>query len=311
MERSWEELPGEGRGALDPRPFDVRVAGETSPRLSAESPAAAPRRTSAPPLDWRLLRDPPLPGPRNMALDHALAACLQQGEAVLRLYGWSRPTVSFGRNEPARVLYSRPPGEQGDEREAEAAPALDHVRRPTGGRAVVHWRELTYAVIAPLDAWGGLRAAYVAINEGLGGALRRLGVPVELAGPPAGAPALRPDAGPCFRQPAPGEVTVAGRKLVGSAQARLEGALLQHGSILVDDDQGLLGGGDRPASLRELVGDVSIDELTDVVAMSLRETFGGTWMAGGAPAGYRPRELEAAERLESERYARDSWTWRR
>lgn len=273
-----------------------------------------------------------------MALDHALAACLEEGEAVLRLYGWSRPTVSFGRNEPARLLYG----------ETEAAPALDCVRRPTGGRAVVHWRELTYAVVAPLDAWGGLRAAYAAINEGLGTALRALGAAVELAPAPprAAQPAARgltglsaardptaqpaargggmvlpPDAGPCFRSPAPGEVTAAGRKLVGSAQARLDGALLQHGSILVEDDQGRLGGleagparvapFDRPASLHELVGHVSIDELADVVAMSLRETFGGTWVADGAPAVYRAGELETAERLEVERYARDAWTWRR
>jgi lipoyl(octanoyl) transferase len=245
-----------------------------------------------------------------MALDHALAACLGVGEAVLRLYGWARPSVSFGRNEPARGLYGGGAG-------------VDFVRRPTGGRAVVHGRELTYAVVAPLNAWGGPRAAYVAINEALAGALAGLGVPAEVARDSA---ALGPDAGPCFQSPAPGEVTAAGRKLVGSAQARLEGALLQHGSILLEDDQGLLdqlaaggrheegsgrsGGGPRtgrPATIRELVGDVSIDELTDRVAMSLRETFGGEW----APSAYRPGEIETAERLELERYTRDSWTWRR
>ena len=290
-----------------------------------------------------------------MALDHALAARLGDGEAVLRLYGWSRPTVSFGRNEPARALYrgaaeTRPRGSTGPGKAAaRGATPLDFVRRPTGGRAVLHWRELTYTVVAPLDAWGGPRAAYVAINETLEAALRTLGVPVALAGAvgataasvggrtasvggqaaslggPAGAvraTALRPDAGPCFRSPAPGEVVAAGRKLVGSAQARLEGALLQHGSILLEDDQGRLdelraagggesggaaGGAARPATLRELMGDVSIDDVADAVAMSLRETFGGGWEAGA----YRPEELEAAERLESERYGLDSWTWRR
>jgi lipoyl(octanoyl) transferase len=234
-----------------------------------------------------------------MALDHALAACLGEREAVLRLYGWSRPTVSFGRSEPARALYG----------DGAHPNALDFVRRSTGGRAVVHARELTYAVVAPLRAWGGLRAAYVAINEALGTALRSLGAPVELSAAREGGRALRPDAGPCFRSPAPGEVTAAGRKLVGSAQARLEGALLQHGSILLDDDQGLLAGGgaDRPATVRALLGDVSIDDLADVVAMSLRETFGGTWEEGG----WRASEIRAADRLETERYALDSWTWRR
>lgn len=292
----------------------MRVPGPVAPAVSPV------------PLTWRLLRDAPLPGARNMALDHALAACLGEGEAVLRLYGWVRPTVSFGRNEPARGLYGDLPG-------------VDLVRRPTGGRAVVHWRELTYAVVAPLNAWGGLRAAYVAINEGLAWALAALGVPAEVAGGarPAGAAAalgdaaeatgargsaaaLGPDAGPCFQSPAPGEVVAVGRKLVGSAQARLAGSLLQHGSILLHDDQAMLErlagggvgaagdrGGARPATLSELVGDVSIDELAELVAMSLRETFGGSW----APGGYQPREIETAARLEAERYARDSWTWRR
>ncbi len=246
-----------------------------------------------------------------MALDHALAACLGEDEAVLRLYGWARPTVSFGRNEPAGG-YAAKREHNGDMR------ALDFVRRPTGGRAVVHWRELTYAVVAPLSAWGGPRTAYVAISEALATALSALGVPAAVARGTAVA-ALRPDAGPCFQSPAPGEVVAAGRKLVGSAQARVEGALLQHGSILLDDDQatlkglaggGMRGGGEpgagRPATLRELVGDVSIDDLTELVAKSLRETFGGEWV----PGGYRPGEIETAERLEIERYARDSWTWR-
>jgi lipoate-protein ligase A len=277
-----------------------------------------------------------------MAIDHALAVCLGGDEAVLRLYEWSRPTVSLGRNEPARGVYRTASGS------VAGPPArVDFVRRPTGGRAVAHWRELTYAVVAPTRAWGGLRAAYLAINGALAEALTGLGVPVGLAGArecaggedrrrrplheapsEADRPPLRPDAGPCFRAPAPGEVVAAGRKLVGSAQARLEGALLQHGSILREDDQGLLegmaagpGGATptapgptangrslgRPATLRELIGHVSIDALTGQVAMSLRETFGGTW----GDEGYRPLEIETAERLEADRYARASWTWRR
>jgi len=231
-----------------------------------------------------------------MALDHALARCLLEDEAVLRLYGWSRPTVSFGRNEPARRLCSE-------------ASSVDYVRRPTGGRSVVHRRELTYAVVAPLDAWGGPRAAYVAINEALAGALGALGVRAALAGA-TGGPALRPDEGPCFQSPAPGEVVADGRKLIGSAQARLERALLQHGSILLEDDQGLLdeaAASSRPATLRELAGDVSIDALAAVVAKRLRQTFGGAWIGEG----YRPSELAAADRLERDRYALESWTWRR
>jgi lipoate-protein ligase A len=283
--------------------------------MPATGSATTLLRSSPAALTWRLIRDEPRSGARNMALDHALAACLEGGEGVVRLYGWERPTVSFGKNEPARAQYSAA---------AAAAAGVDVVRRPTGGRAVLHWRELTYAVVAPLDAWGGLRQAYFAIHGALAGALEALGVWADAPGGagPARPSARRPperatpplDAGPCFQAPAPGEIVVGGRKLVGSAQARLEGVLLQHGSILLEDDQPVLArlGGNRPlhvapATLRELVGDVGIDALTDLVAKSLRLEFGGAWTSKG----YRPSEIEAAERLEADRYAHDSWTWRR
>jgi lipoate-protein ligase A len=259
-----------------------------------------------------------------MALDHALALRLAPSEGVVRLYGWERPTLSLGRNEPAKGLYTL---------EAVSSAGVGVVRRPTGGRAVLHWRELTYAVVAPIDAWGGLREAYFGINLVLAGAIRGLGVPVEVVGSPA--PAVgsvgRPgataaaraaplDAGPCFQAPASGEIVSRGRKLVGSAQMRVEGALLQHGSILLDDDQDLLarlrtdgsGGGAgsesvAPATLRELAGAVGIDGLADAVAMSLRGGFGGRW----GPEGYRSCEIDTADQLEAERYTCDSWTWRR
>ena len=105
-----------------------------------------------------------------------------------------------------------------------------------------------------------------------------------------------------------------GRKLVGSAQARIGRALLQHGSILVDGDQRALTElfSPEPAegtavTLRELLGHVSIDEVAEAVAMSLRLGLGGTWTLGK----YTPDELEAADRLERDRYAKESWTWRR
>jgi lipoate-protein ligase A len=241
-----------------------------------------------------------------MALDHALALCLQADEGVVRLYSWARPTVSFGRNEPARGRYTS---------EGAAAAGVDLVRRPTGGRAVVHARELTYAVVAPVGTWGGLREAYYAIHRALAFALRNLGVPAEVGAGGGAAPPLRPDAGPCFRAPAAGEIVALGRKLVGSAQARFGRALLQHGSILLDDDQPLLArlgpeafaAGVAPATLRDLIGQAGIDELAEEVARSLVLALGGRWREGA----YRPGEISEAERLEAERYALDTWTWRR
>lgn len=271
------------------------------------TPAAPRHRTSAKPpaaLSWRVIRDGPRPGATNMALDHALATEGVEGEAVLRLYRWTRPTVSFGRNEPARGRY----GAAGED--------VDWVRRPTGGRAVLHDAEVTYAVVAPAGALGGPRLAYRRINEALAGALASLGAPVALSGP-AAVPTL--DAGPCFQSPAEGEVTTEGRKLVGSAQARVEGALLQHGSILLAGDQTFLdalrtkatatpdGAYSAPATLSDLVPDVSFEEVSDAVVRHMQKTFDGAWRTDE----YRQAEADTAIRLEYERYGTEAWTWRR
>jgi lipoyl(octanoyl) transferase len=177
-------------------------------------------------LVWRILDTPPAPGGWNMAVDEALALRRRPGEAVLRFYGWSRPTLSFGRHQRALTRYDPL---------ALKALGVDAVRRPTGGREVLHDRELTYSVVVPAR-WGGdgvraPRALYRAVNEVLVRGLRTLGVPASLAG--RDRPPLSPDAGACFGAPAPDELEVLGGKLVGSAQRRYGESLLQHGSILL------------------------------------------------------------------------------
>jgi len=237
-----------------------------------------------------------------MALDHALAECLGAGEGVVRFYRWTPPTVSFGRNEPSRGLYDRGLAER---------EGIGFVRRPTGGRAVLHADEVTYAVVAPLRALGGMRDAYNLINHGLVEGLGRLGVPARVA---RDGSVLTPDAGPCFQVPAPGEVTVGGRKLVGSAQVRLGRALLQHGSVILRGDQGAvsrLAGGEAdpspPATVEGVLGG-SVDDalVTGAISQGLRLALGGSWDEGG----YHSREMETANRLEAERYAAEEWTWR-
>lgn len=163
-----------------------------------------------------------------MALDHALLESVQQDpRAVLRLYRWQPACLSFGRNQPARGYY--------DEAQARVL-GIDVVRRPTGGMAVLHDCELTYAVIAPFDCLGGgPRESYQAINAALVAGLQKLGVPAQLA-----AGAKRSAFGsvhPCFAEPAAGEVVAHGQKLVGSAQRCERRTLLQHGSILLDGSQ--------------------------------------------------------------------------
>lgn len=258
------------------------------------------------PLCWSLVLDGASPGARNMARDHALAEALDPGRGVLRLYRWTRPTLSFGRNEPALELYDRDAVERGRN---------DVVRRPTGGRAVFHHHEVTYAAVTPLRALGGVRESYRLVNAALVRGLAELGVTADIAPGPSGERAAPVSAGPCFREPAEGEVTVEGRKLVGSAQARIGRGLLQHGSILLDDDQDVVerlvrSGGREPASRPATLGHVmgstpGPNDVADAVVAGFRAVMGGRW--DGVP----PDTADAEERLVEERYAREEWTWRR
>ena len=242
-----------------------------------------------------------------MARDHALLDLAdREGIGFLRLYGWRPHCLSFGRHEPALRRYDRARIE---------ALGLDVVRRPTGGRAVWHARELTYAVAAP--ASGSLRESYYAIHGLLAAALRALGFDAALAPAPAQAAPL--GRGACFAEAVGGEVLVNGRKAVGSAQVRLGGALLQHGSILLEDSQDLVhqvtlgasrAGGEVPlASLLESPEDQA--SLLSRLVDSLTEEGAG-WTGG-----WRPPDQAFAARLEARTathlptYTDSAWTWRR
>jgi len=249
-----------------------------------------------------VLVDPPLSGVRNMARDHALAEGLEAGTGVLRLYRWATPTVSFGRNEPVHGRYDR---------DRARLRGIEFVRRPTGGRAVLHDRELTYALVAPYRGLRGPRETYGAVNAGLVKSLASLGVRAELA---PGDGATPPDAGPCFRRAAAGEVTVGGRKLVGSAQVRIGGALLQHGSLLLGPGQGVLeelgappaGGGGQPTSLLEVLGaEPAMERVVAALLGGLEAELGGSW---------EPPVEGTAGAFEEKRvsfYHAEAWTWRR
>lgn len=248
-----------------------------------------------------------------MALDEALMASARDGVVTLRFYGWSPPCLSFGRNQAARGRYDP---------EAARDRGIEVVRRPTGGRAVLHRREITYSVIAPVGLWGGLRECYGRINRGLARGLAALGVPLDSAA--AGTQSDGMNAAPpplaraCFRDPLPGELTSAGRKLVGSAQWRVDGALLQHGSILLHDDQSQVdallleppAGEPLPSgacSVHGLLGRVPPrEEMLSALAAGFAEEFEVRLEPG------EPNRLErrAARSLET-RYLDPGWTWRR
>ncbi len=129
-------------------------------------------------MRWTLLVDPSgRPGWHNMAVDQALLdLAAGEGRAFLRIYRWEPFCLSFGRNEPALKRYDRAAIER---------LGLDTVRRPTGGRAVWHADEVTYAVAAPIHTFGTLAETYQRIHETLAEALQSLGFPAELASPPA------------------------------------------------------------------------------------------------------------------------------
>jgi lipoate-protein ligase A len=242
-----------------------------------------------------------------MARDSALQArAARTGETVFSIYSWTRPTLSLGRHQPAAGLY--------DIDKIRAA-NVDVVRRPTGGRAILHDREVTYSVTAPVKDAAPLRETYSRINRILLDGLCRLGVDAELACPAGRPPA--PSMRPCFGAPGEGELVACGRKLVGSAQWRNEGALLQHGSILVDDDQSSLPlfttqtatpaeAIPQPATLRTLLGrSPEIAEVASAMFHAVRslEDEEATEMAEEEISGETARHIS--------HFLDEGWTWGR
>lgn len=243
-----------------------------------------------------------------MAVDAALMESVRAGGApVLRFYRWSPACISLGRNQPARDRYDTA---------AIARAGVGVVRRPTGGRAVLHNRELTYSVLVREWALGSPRQAYTAINRAWVAGLCRLGVPAELQ-PRTGRRAPVPSVEPCFREPVEGEVVAGGRKLIGSAQQRERGVVLQHGSLLFHDDQRNLPeletspipvpGGAGSATLAEFVSPLPPwQALTGALAAGWMETFGGV---------LRPDALSAEESARAaalaQEFADPAWTWKR
>lgn len=250
---------------------------------------------------WRLLDSGALDGAEHMALDSGLMdRARETGETVLRVYRWMRPTLSFGRHETVAGHFDR---------DRLAAAGIDAVRRPTGGRVLLHDREVTYSVTAPVAEDESLRVSYARINALLISALRAIGADVE---PAAQSPARRPGGAPCFAEPAAGELVFDGRKLVGSAQRRDRGALLQHGSILLGDDQArILALASAPlappapaATLGEAAGRaIGYAEVRDALFAA------ATALAPGARA-LDANEASHFAETHRARYASREWTWR-
>jgi lipoyl(octanoyl) transferase len=167
-------------------------------------------------------------GAFNMEFDTARAHAVDAGTAapMLRTYHWDPWCVSLGRHQSEDDL----------DMARLAADGLDWVRRPTGGRAILHAEELTYSVVMPGDR-RGVMEVYKFISEALVCGLQKLADTIDIAKAQPDFQKLYKEPGsiPCFSSSARYEIEVEGRKLVGSAQRRIGSAVLQHGSILIGD----------------------------------------------------------------------------
>jgi lipoate-protein ligase A len=264
-------------------------------------PPVPARSVQHPPIPtWHFWLDQaPKPGYLNMAIDSALLALAERdGVGFLRVYRWAPACISFGRHEPALCRYDRARID---------ALGADAVRRPTGGRAVWHDAELTYAVAAPLGVLGSLQQSCGRIHAMLTDALRLLGVHA-VAAPTPGRPAS-PDAGACFDTAAGGELLVGGRKVAGSAQLRTARALLQHGSLLLGGSQSQVRAitraphGEAAPTVPPLGRPVRFDDAAGAVAHAARR-WEGDWhdVDRGEPI----VELAAAY---ADGYRSEAWTW--
>ena len=254
---------------------------------------------------WRTMLAPPRSGAENMARDAGLMdRARETGEAVLSVYSWEKPTLSLGRNQAAAGKYDL---EALNERD------IDVVRRPTGGRALLHWHEVTYSVTAPIDD-DSLGVSYRRINGILLEGLSRLGVRAFESN--GDGPTPSPGELPCFSAPANGELVAGGAKLVGSAQYRERGALLQHGSILLRDDQPLIASllrspspHLRPAKAATLIEELGREPSIDEVASHLFGAVRALEDDSARPLEERDVHEHAAAHLAE--YRNELWTWRR
>ena len=211
---------------------------------------------------WRLLLHPPAEGAWNMAVDEVLLDGVAAASAppTLRFYRWTPACLSLGYFQPFDVVNVEGCRERG----------IDIVRRPTGGRAILHDRELTYSVALPASVLGhdaGILPSYRRLSLALQAGLQRLGIDASLA-PESEAPNRAVHGPACFDRPSAHEILLHGRKLVGSAQVRRAGALLQHGSIVIEP------------RMATLVACLRLDEDPKMVAGRLDGSVAGLAEAG-------------------------------
>ncbi len=265
---------------------------------------------------WRLIISTPSNGAMNMALDEAIlgTVSLKNMPPTLRLYSWEIPCLSLGYAQPSS--------------QADAERLRDHrwelVRRPTGGRAILHTDELTYAIAIPHDhpiAIGGVLESYRHLSRGLIVALQMLGLEVEIS-PQHHITKEERKKPVCFEVPSSYEITVQGKKLVGSAQVRRQHGVLQHGAIPLTGDitricqvlrfespalrqRAIERVRGRAATVQSLLGcPVTWQQVADALIEGFSNALGLTFQSSQLTT----MEQERAQELVADRYTCSEWT---
>ncbi len=268
---------------------------------------------------WRLIHHPASPGDWNMAVDEALLEGIIAGQSApsLRLYAWQPACLSLGQAQPAADV----------DRERLRERGWDLVRRPTGGRAILHIDELTYAVIAPVGeprVQGTLLESYLKLSMALRGALAYLGLDVSAREDAKASQSIRNQNPVCFEEPSNYEILFKGRKIVGSAQARRGNAFLQHGALPLSGDlaritQALAFPDElaqqaaagkllaRATTLETALGRVVAWE---EAALAFRQGFSRALGIEFIESELNEAEQARAEVLRQEKYGADAWTLR-
>jgi lipoate-protein ligase A len=281
---------------------------------------------------WRLLHTPPADGAWNMAVDEAVLGAVGHGHELptLRLYAWQPPCLSLGYAQPAADV----------DHAALAALGWDLVRRPTGGRAILHADELTYAVIAPHGESrlaGGVLESYRVLAQVLLHSLRLLGIPAQALEKAAAVETgdeansthpgeARPPQNPvCFDVPSHYEITASGKKLVGSAQARRKEGVLQHGSLPLYGNLARITQvlsfpheqARRQAAAELLAHAATAESVLDgqpptweQAAAAFTQAFSECLNLDLQHGSLSPAETQHAERLVEEKYAHPDWTFK-
>lgn len=261
--------------------------------------------------EWRLIDSGTCSASYNMALDEAIATTVREGARppTLRLYGWDRASLSLGCFQGLSGINLPHCSRRG----------IPVVRRPTGGRAVLHDRELTYSFSSRTDRAPfakGLLDSYKKIGSALRLALDKSGITAEARKERERGPVL---AGSplCYRSSSLGEILADRRKLIGSAQKRWSDGLLQQGAIPyfhnleemhavfgIEETRAMSG---HIAGLMEIAPDLSPEEFKREVREAFEETFGVSLVQSGPST----KEVSLARDLEKEKYLQDRWNFHR